>query len=106
MKSTHPYRPRDLSQIDIMINEERRSAKFMEAFSHQIWKAKKNKASLFVSFRDWMINAISWNKLKLARCKGIYFRDMADHRLGKQFWNIISLCFLAEEGILQICYWS
>ena len=52
-----------------------------------------------------MTNDISWNKIRLARWKGIYFQGMADHGVAKQFQNIISLYFLAEQWVFHICYW-
>ena len=52
-----------------------------------------------------MINTVSWRKLKVARYEGIHFPGMVDHGVAERFWNIISLCFLAEERVLQICHW-
>ena len=52
-----------------------------------------------------MISAVSWNKLKLEFCKRVYFpRDGGLQKEIKQFSNIIYLCFLAEEVVLQICH--
>ena len=45
-----------------------------------------------------MINAASWNKLKLPWCKGIYFPVKADYGLAKEFCNITSFCFFSRKG--------
>ena len=44
---------------------------------------------LFVRFKDGMINAVSWIKLKLVSRKGVFFTRMMYRRENKQFSNII-----------------
>ena len=44
---------------------------------------KHNKMYLYSEFKDQIINAVFWNKLKLVSCKGLFF-GMVDHKEAKQ----------------------
>ena len=94
MKGTYSYRPRDLWLCDILINEERHIETFTKALGHQIWKTKNIEWNIFIRFKDEMINAVSWNKLKLVSCKGIL---NSSRILSLYLW------FLTKEVVLQIC---
>ena len=51
-----------------------------------------------------MVNAVSWNKLKLVNRKGLFF-GMVDHKDTKQCSNIISLSLILMDGVVsQICH--
>ena len=65
IRGYYSFMSRDLIRFHALINEERHITTLTKSFKHQIWKTKKNQKqnemNLFVRFKDYIIQAVSWN---------------------------------------------
>ena len=97
MEVTHLSRSRDFWSYDILTNE--KNIQFSQKLLDIKFDGKNTEINdLFFRFKIYMINAASWNELKLVGGYGSFFTGMTDQREIKLFSKIFSSFLKNKRG--------